>query len=1705
MVYLNNSPIVGIDADTEDFALANTDARDIVNIRNTYRDEEHKGKTSGPVKGNLLCAFNLGTARYKELGSCEDKQSKLLYYFIYASDDKHKILVWDKNATSITNPQGTIQLVQEFNWGWTPETNIHDAQIVNSELLYWIDPVPHKINVKKANNNGKFKTWNVLLPVNYTSIDTSFQITVKNIITGAGIAAQQINLQAGQTIAQAFHSIATQINAGNLNRYITAEACDCSMTITEKKANSYNVVFFLPAFEVIPMNWYGLNIIARYFDDAKWAPGDNPEYTYIRDATKNYNFVENNVWQFRLGIEYDDGEESKLSPISPIAVNNQICNEGVRREFNVCDIRFQNPDLVDPNVLVIIKRVGVYVRKRNDGTWRKIKSLEPCEYLFKDNTGASYGAFEFDGLGETSSVSTTQATLLYDRMPREADSLVIVENRKVFGGVLDDYNAPDCAELDLSLEYGTIKQPEYFDIILNLRVCNPSADGVYSVANMPYMVVNSIKFVDSTNISDFCKRGGMFRNPGDEYPSWGGIAKDFESRMQIGFGQGAPEGGFLVYLAGTNLFGFTKQVIIGGSLELDEFGAMLTEGTKMQYIQNFYAAGGDVYHQVTIKRVPKGKYVVRVANSLCSFGDEKAKAGRIFNVDNNLYHLTSTNTFRFNDPAGNWIGDTEALINVTADGNYGEIWVADVMIPNFNNLNVARSMVGYLIDQDLLNVPGQIVKCLGIEKQTVIMTFSGPWSETYGILQGYDSGTATYTDHNGYFFFTFFSGAFQNRTWLSVVGANNAVVSHGTDDKYLGSIGKLFDSIMLEVTKPKYSTTKGVTGSFNLHTPINLNAFNILGQSIIQQSGAIDITQVVRQVIILALPFYRQQYSTVLYGRVVDGNTDPICCCPAVYRYTGRPGITGDDGIFAIVVFADGRHPVIWAINGKRGIYPVDLKGSLYNLRGDHLILTTGDCPVEFTNDEFNTLITPFGPNPGPLGPPYSPDAWYNMGDLTAALFVAGFIKAAKRAGKYGFAFRFKDDLGRRCTCVEAPSLYIPFFTENQIDGYPIINWSIPADFKPPKWATRVDIMRTRNQVSDDWLQWIVNDVKYVITVDASAQPVETTYENFQATQVWISVVNIFEYAKQNPDSTVGLPTFKKGQRIRFSHDGTGALLDQFWDLEVTGFDETGWLKLKFLFSIGQLKTGFRFEVLNQKPVETDAKYFEMGECYPCTNPGHDNNDFSVRSGVFTWGDTYWVKRLIPIRDNTDEAFRANLIFFMESSSISDFYLSKDEDIGLIGDVDHNFKEVYRNTMMRVSDKYFPGSSAANGLSTFNNIDDKELDRVFGGIKKLIVSGYILISVHENGRCVTHYLGRAISRSGENDVLQALGGGFLGDTRALVGQGGTSHPESIKVYGDYVYGYNAPLGIMWRYANNGLFSISTYKMVTVFAKYARDGGVWSAQAAFDTLYEDYIVTISKRLVVNAAIDHLDLPLVRVVLTAPIAVVAGDMVEVNCSLPDGTKVSQKVLVDSVDGLFLYLSGFPAPQYTGGRTVNGVVAQIAYKGPAKTYAFNEAKNRWTTRFSFLPEGYGSVDSSLVSFDKAGLWVHDKNPLRNNFYGVQYKSTIKLIHNANQEVKLWQSIFINSKQDNGGFDWSAPVVTNKIGQLSKLDKDHFRKFEEYYSADYLRDINSANSNPDPLLNGDEMRSSSIVLELENDYTGDFDLVSINSGFVESKRNSN
>ncbi len=101
----------------------------------------------------------------------------------------------------------------------------------------------------------------------------------------------------------------------------------------------------------------------------------------------------------------------------------------------------------------------------------------------------------------------------------------------------------------------------------------------------------------------------------------------------------------------------------------------------------------------------------------------------------------------------------------------------------------------------------------------------------------------------------------------------------------------------------------------------------------------------------------------------------------------------------------------------------------------------------------------------------------------------------------------------------------------------------------------------------------------------------------------------------------------------------------------------------------------------------------------------------------------------------------------------------------------------------------------------------------------------------------------------------------------------------------------------------------------------------------------------------------------------------------------------------------------------------------RGADDTVSFKENVAGWPSRKSYIPENGISLNNMYYTFKNGEMYSHD-NEVRNNFYGVQYNSSIKLIFNDNPDVvKSFKTLNYEGSQPYWKQDLSDTEYYNNI----------------------------------------------------------------------------
>lgn len=144
--------------------------------------------------------------------------------------------------------------------------------------------------------------------------------------------------------------------------------------------------------------------------------------------------------------------------------------------------------------------------------------------------------------------------------------------------------------------------------------------------------------------------------------------------------------------------------------------------------------------------------------------------------------------------------------------------------------------------------------------------------------------------------------------------------------------------------------------------------------------------------------------------------------------------------------------------------------------------------------------------------------------------------------------------------------------------------------------------------------------------------------------------------------------------------------------------------------------------------------------------------------------------------------------------------------------------------------------------------------------------------------------------------------------------------------------------------------------------------------------------------------------------------------------------------------------------------------------ESLAFDETKNCFTSFYDFAPDCIVCAENVLYSFRNGKLYKHTSN-VYNNFYDVQYESSVKKVYNQNIfQKKTWISL-----NEVSSAIWDCPEITTSltsvpgVKQESNLVTADFSELEGQFSASFLKDMHSIGG----IVNGDALKGEYIVIK--------------------------
>tara|TARA_R110002012_G_scaffold122759_2_gene272949 strand:- start:828 stop:12974 length:12147 start_codon:yes stop_codon:yes gene_type:complete len=631
---------------------------------------------------------------------------------------------------------------------------------------------------------------------------------------------------------------------------------------------------------------------------------------------------------------------------------------------------------------------------------------------------------------------------------------------------------------------------------------------------------------------------------------------------------------------------------------------------------------------------------------------------------------------------------------------------------------------------------------------------------------------------------------------------------------------------------------------------------------------------------------------------------------------------------------------------------------------------------------------------------------------------------------------------------------YNKFFTES---AGPPLNQGAAAEIniysRPPVWATHYQVCYTGNTTIDNdpdsdfpgFIQMMFVGVK--VAEDSNDKQI---YLNMGALKGQDWSYNQANNSKLNYN-------YVAGDRIRFisfDRNGSRHKFSQYIDLEIAGMDlyldveeppisvnettEGFYLRINdpgessVIYegagagnTISIAHAGFNLATSGynkliaeiyrpKKDLDSDLMvYYEVGPKFPVMNAGSPNRNhggFSVQGHDFTFnraigdyissipstikmtsGDVYLKPRsMANVTDGSEKE-----VFFPEDYYLNDFHRTNHYSRGRINIINNNSAQRRLGASVYYSETY-SSTGSSNGLSSFNlaNVPYFDYNKDFGSIQSLQTRDNDLIIFHENK------VGRVLV---EKDILNtASGEGLVSLSTNIIGNyvnlykgdyGCGYHPESIVKFANIFYFVDIKRGAVLRLSADGLTVISDNGMRDYFRDLGEmyvihnadtsespSGEVFNIVAGYDPKYDEYIVSFPN---------------------------------VYAKLGEGLWEGSRTFWDS-----------SFDKYQNRRR------EQVYE--AKTLAFNERINRWTSFYDIYPEFYSKVGRQFISFKDGRLYRHNMtdrfyqnmygiteeyyltriNRHYNSFYGSQFDSHIQFPFNADpSSVKSFNALSLES----------------------------------------------------------------------------------------------
>ena len=476
---------------------------------------------------------------------------------------------------------------------------------------------------------------------------------------------------------------------------------------------------------------YQTPIKEEVIDAIKYPPLCPPSVDIRQDPDYKVNYINEKIFQFKAAYVYDDKEISAWSPISVQVLPKTICG-GEDSQGNTIRIKV-------PKGGELVQRIKIAAREGNVNDFFQISDEDVEDY----ELDGDYIVYYFRNDKAPQAIELNQSNKLFDSLPQVAGAQEFIKNKITYADVTEGY---DNVEVDFDLDVRYEQEEEEEKPLNTIR-------GVLRISQESYydsLLIVENQFGQFQPIHDQGAGGIQYGGFSPRAEGFGSIA-EFEQNLRTDFKQSLPLGGFCLYLAGTDFYAISEQVL-GNNSDLQT-------GLKNAYDSSSSSNRNRIRGEVTgsssgslnyansrtwsswqFNDVPDGTYILRVASNLTT-SDDLLDPDRGYQKTSAFlnrigFGLTSVPDQTASKELEVTVQNGQILDNI-------EVVIADLSAPYIEVST--KGLAGYLTDFESGFTPSSISEALG---QKRIELAQAGLARASGIPVG---SISVLTDHNGFF------------------------------------------------------------------------------------------------------------------------------------------------------------------------------------------------------------------------------------------------------------------------------------------------------------------------------------------------------------------------------------------------------------------------------------------------------------------------------------------------------------------------------------------------------------------------------------------------------------------------------------------------------------------------------------------------------------------------------------------------------------------------------------------------------------------------------------------------------------------------------------------------------------------------------------------------------------------------------------------